>query len=203
MDRDCTGVTTTDWRRLAFACTVLIIVFRCVHASYGLWSAVPLEVVLTQAKGTELEYLRANDQLNLQRAAHKAFEGFEEGVLTFPPTYKYQPGADVYEERPDKKKRAPAWCDRVLWRVQRNSIAGASADVATMNQCTLVYYGRSEQVCSLTKAHNTTGSPQHTPLPPFPIPPFWAFKRCWFSLVSRRGVASALRITSPFTPCST
>lgn len=40
---------------------------------------------------------------------------FEEGPLTFKPTYKYQPGTDLYEQRPDKKLRAPAWCDRILW----------------------------------------------------------------------------------------
>lgn len=29
---------------------------------------------------------------------------------------RYQTGTDLYERRPDKKHRAPAWCDRVLWR---------------------------------------------------------------------------------------
>jgi phosphatidylinositol-bisphosphatase len=43
------------------------------------------------------------------------FLDFEEGPLTFKPTYKYQPGTDLYEQRPDKKLRAPAWCDRILW----------------------------------------------------------------------------------------
>ena len=42
-------------------------------------------------------------------------------MLNFPPTYKYQPGTDLYEERPDKKLRAPAWCDRVLWKAQEPS----------------------------------------------------------------------------------
>jgi len=32
------------------------------------------------------------------------------------PTYKFQPGTSKYERRPDKKKRFPAWCDRILWR---------------------------------------------------------------------------------------
>eukprot|EP00953_Heterococcus_sp_UTEX-ZZ885_P000911 1001-Heterococcus_DN1.PRE.6 len=34
--------------------------------------------------------------------------------LEFLPTYKYQPGTHSYDTRPDKKVRAPAWCDRVL-----------------------------------------------------------------------------------------
>ena len=32
-----------------------------------------------------------------------------------PSLSRYQPGTDLYECRPDKKLRAPAWCDRVLW----------------------------------------------------------------------------------------
>ncbi|CAM9504238.1 unnamed protein product [Laminaria digitata] len=47
-----------------------------------------------------------------------AFAEFEEAPIHFAPTYKYQPGTQVYEERPEKKRRAPAWCDRVLWRTR-------------------------------------------------------------------------------------
>lgn len=60
--------------------------------------------------------LITHDQLNLERVRGNVFEGFEEGTINFPPTYKYQPGTDIYESRPDKKIRAPAWCDRILWR---------------------------------------------------------------------------------------
>jgi phosphatidylinositol-bisphosphatase len=35
--------------------------------------------------------------------------------LAFKPTYKYIPGTSEYDRRLDKKMRAPAWCDRVLW----------------------------------------------------------------------------------------
>ncbi len=41
-----------------------------------------------------LETLRAKDQLNIERQKGNAFVGFEEGVLTFPPTYKYEAGTD-------------------------------------------------------------------------------------------------------------
>ena len=71
-----------------------------------------------QAYGDEpdLEQLRLQDQLNIERAAGRSFLGFEEGLLSFRPTYKFQPGTDLYEQRPEKKLRTPAWCDRILWR---------------------------------------------------------------------------------------
>lgn len=60
--------------------------------------------------------LKTKDQLNIERDKGNVFQNFEEGQLNFAPTYKYQPGTDLYEQRPDKKLRAPAWCDRILWR---------------------------------------------------------------------------------------
>jgi len=50
------------------------------------------------------------------------------GPLTFDPTYKYQPGTDVYDTRPDKKIRAPAWCDRVLWKTHPGALSVQQLD---------------------------------------------------------------------------
>ena len=79
---------------------------------------VSAERCFEQAYGDEadLEQLRQQDQLNIERAAGRSFHGFAEGVLSFRPTYKFQPGTDLYEQRPEKKLRTPAWCDRILWR---------------------------------------------------------------------------------------
>jgi hypothetical protein len=37
------------------------------------------------------------------------------GPITFNPTYKYTSGTAIYDRRPNKKKRFPAWCDRILY----------------------------------------------------------------------------------------
>lgn len=58
------------------------------------------------------------DQLNVERKRGNVFRGFEEGRIAFPPTYKFQAGTMQYEKRPEKKLRAPAWCDRILWKAK-------------------------------------------------------------------------------------
>ena len=63
----------------------------------------------------DYDYLLEHDQLILEKSAGNAFKEWQEGPITFAPTYKYQPGAHLYERRPDKKKRSPAWCDRIQW----------------------------------------------------------------------------------------
>ncbi|EAZ26209.1 hypothetical protein OsJ_10076 [Oryza sativa Japonica Group] len=50
-----------------------------------------------------------------------AFHGWNEGAIAFSPTYKYYPNSDTYygcasHGRKGEKRRAPAWCDRILWR---------------------------------------------------------------------------------------
>lgn len=94
------------------------VVFWLGDLNYRIDESMMTEKVLQLSEKGELDELRYLDQLNQERAAGRVFEGFQEGVLNFRPTYKYQPGTDVYEQRPDKKLRAPAWCDRILWMAQ-------------------------------------------------------------------------------------
>eukprot|EP00927_Polykrikos_kofoidii_P084042 TRINITY_DN8755_c0_g1_i2.p1 TRINITY_DN8755_c0_g1~~TRINITY_DN8755_c0_g1_i2.p1 ORF type:complete len:1154 (-),score=179.45 TRINITY_DN8755_c0_g1_i2:87-3548(-) len=58
----------------------------------------------------QTEWLRF-DQLLLGLAP--GLRGFREGVVHFPPTYKYRPGTTELDT-----KRVPAWCDRVVYQAK-------------------------------------------------------------------------------------
>ncbi|KAM6563782.1 hypothetical protein CsatB_023780 [Cannabis sativa] len=63
--------------------------------------------------------LLEKDQLNTEREARRVFSGFDEGRIFFAPTYKYSHNSDAYAGetvKSKKKRRTPAWCDRILWR---------------------------------------------------------------------------------------
>ncbi|TQE14095.1 hypothetical protein C1H46_000014 [Malus baccata] len=63
--------------------------------------------------------LLEKDQLNMEREAGRVFNGFKEGQIFFAPTYKYSHNSDSYAgetTKSKKKRRTPAWCDRILWR---------------------------------------------------------------------------------------
>lgn len=86
--------------------------------NYRIDDSMATETVLKHSEAGTINALVPLDQLNIERAAGRVFQEFLEGQLTFRPTYKFQPSTDIYEQRPDKKLRAPAWCDRILWRAQ-------------------------------------------------------------------------------------
>lgn len=59
-----------------------------------------------------------SDQLSKELRSGHVFEGWKEGVISFPPTYKYEINSDRYvgeNPKEGEKKRSPAWCDRILW----------------------------------------------------------------------------------------
>ncbi|EXB99791.1 Type I inositol-1,4,5-trisphosphate 5-phosphatase 2 [Morus notabilis] len=59
-----------------------------------------------------------NDQLSKELRSGHVFEGWKEGLIDFPPTYKYEINSDRYvgeNPKEGEKKRSPAWCDRILW----------------------------------------------------------------------------------------
>ena len=54
-----------------------------------------------------------NDQLLFYKDQHPILSQFEEGLLRFPPTFKFDRFSESYDT--SKKYRVPAWCDRILW----------------------------------------------------------------------------------------
>jgi hypothetical protein len=87
--------------------------------NYRIVNSVDISEVYDMIYGHELLRLASYDQLCQEREKNTVFYGFNEGLLTFPPTYQFIPGKDVYDDRKDKKMRCPAWCDRILWRCGR------------------------------------------------------------------------------------
>ncbi|XP_044485328.1 type I inositol polyphosphate 5-phosphatase 4-like [Mangifera indica] len=62
--------------------------------------------------------LLENDQLRIEQRRGRVFNGWNEGKIYFPPTYKYSNNSDRYagdDRHPKEKRRTPAWCDRILW----------------------------------------------------------------------------------------
>ncbi|XP_055861808.1 inositol polyphosphate 5-phosphatase K-like isoform X2 [Biomphalaria glabrata] len=57
--------------------------------------------------------LYRNDQLYIAIQEGLIFDMFQEGTITFPPTYKFDPGTDKYDS--SAKRRIPAYCDRILY----------------------------------------------------------------------------------------
>ena len=83
------------------------------------------------ARNEEYQKLIQYDQLKTEHNEGRVFREFNEGLINFPPTYKYDVGSDVYDT--SEKARTPSYTDRILWR-------SIIPDVRT-NQ---LYYGRAE-----------------------------------------------------------
>ncbi|KAK5043588.1 hypothetical protein LTR84_011395 [Exophiala bonariae] len=78
--------------------------------------AIPRDTVISMVKRGELSKLLERDQIMVSRRRVSGFRlgPFTELPITFAPTYKYDVGSDNYDS--SEKKRAPAWCDRLLYR---------------------------------------------------------------------------------------
>ncbi|KAK2630114.1 hypothetical protein QTJ16_000934 [Diplocarpon rosae] len=69
-----------------------------------------------------LDSLLPHDQLRHVRRKKKAFhDGWREGPITFLPTYKYDVGSTSMFDS-SEKKRAPSWCDRILFRTRKDKV---------------------------------------------------------------------------------
>lgn len=74
------------------------------------------DTVIKAIHTRNLEKLLERDQLLVSRRKNPTFglKAFAELPIDFEPTYKYDVGTDTYDS--SEKHRAPAWCDRILYR---------------------------------------------------------------------------------------
>ncbi|XP_032598768.1 inositol polyphosphate 5-phosphatase E [Drosophila grimshawi] len=84
------------------------------------------------------------DQLSSVLADGAAFRGFMEANITFPPTYKYDPGSQNFDT--SSKQRAPAYTDRILYKYRQvqglvirrqSTVPGISTPTQPYIQCLL------------------------------------------------------------------
>ncbi|KAH8591489.1 putative PI phosphatase group protein-like protein [Bisporella sp. PMI_857] len=74
------------------------------------------DTVVSAVKANNFSKLLDRDQLLASKRKNPWFRlrAFHELPIAFAPTYKYDVGTDTYDT--SEKKRAPAWCDRLLYR---------------------------------------------------------------------------------------
>ncbi|OAD73140.1 hypothetical protein PHYBLDRAFT_96484, partial [Phycomyces blakesleeanus NRRL 1555(-)] len=72
------------------------------------------EEVSTCVYGGNLDALLRADQLQNEMRLQRVFSGYEEGPITFMPTYKYDNGTNVYDT--SEKQRVPGWTDRIIFK---------------------------------------------------------------------------------------
>uniref|UniRef100_A0A7S3EIC1 Inositol polyphosphate-related phosphatase domain-containing protein n=1 Tax=Rhodosorus marinus TaxID=101924 RepID=A0A7S3EIC1_9RHOD len=93
----------------------------------------PLEDVLRSVEEEDWESLLKHDQLKQAlKNAHGAFLNFNEGEISFPPTYKCNKrkvGYDVGTE--SQTPRTPAWTDRILWKIHEKHDGKTSTESTT------------------------------------------------------------------------
>ena len=74
------------------------------------------DAVLRALASNNINKLLERDQLLVSRRRSPTFalRALREAPIQFAPTYKYNVGTDTYDT--SEKRRAPAWCDRILYR---------------------------------------------------------------------------------------
>ncbi|XP_048100165.1 LOW QUALITY PROTEIN: phosphatidylinositol 4,5-bisphosphate 5-phosphatase A [Alosa alosa] len=117
-----------------------------------------MHVVKGAIDANKLAVLWEKDQLNMAKDSETVLEGFHEGPLKFPPTYKFDVGTNTYDT--SGKKRKPAWTDRILWRLRatappvvgnskRHSLSGLSSGLSSGTRVTQHFYrSHMEYTCS-------------------------------------------------------
>lgn len=107
--------------------------------------------VLDSIEAGLYEPLSVMDQLSSQLCSNPAspFAHFQEGALTFPPTYKFDPNSRLYDT--SEKMRVPGWCDRILYRCNTGVILGKVHGVQTYTSVGDMLHSDHRPVCAVVR----------------------------------------------------
>lgn len=87
------------------------------------------EIINLISRG-DFQRLQQYDQLNIEKNSGRVLVDFSEGLLQFPPTFKYKKYTTDYSYFIFSTEREPSWCDRVLWRGDSKILAyGSRQDI--------------------------------------------------------------------------
>ncbi|KAG2196876.1 hypothetical protein INT46_006055 [Mucor plumbeus] len=90
-------------------------------------------VIKNWLRQDRLDVLLDYDQLSIERNAGRTFQMFDEGPISFAPTYKYDAGTNQYDT--SEKRRAPSWTDRILWKKDRKGANKQSLELKSYKNC--------------------------------------------------------------------
>lgn len=85
-----------------------------------------------------------------ERVAGRAFSGYLEGAILFPPTFKYDRGSDQFDT--SSKARPPAWTDRILYNMAVRAEPAIQAPTVTVDGIT----------APLSHSHDVLGTHKNT-----------------------------------------
>ncbi|ELU13654.1 hypothetical protein CAPTEDRAFT_98393, partial [Capitella teleta] len=98
--------------------------------------------VVKRVQNNDLESLYQYDQLKKAMAEEVILVDFQEGPLTFPPSYKFDKKTNVYDT--SSKKRKPGWCDRILWMVHPDTFEDVPLSVRQVAYSSIPEYTDSD-----------------------------------------------------------
>ncbi|CAH8606416.1 unnamed protein product [Dicrocoelium dendriticum] len=79
--------------------------------------AIVEQMLKSERRSSLYDNLLCSDELHLSRSAGRVFQGFDEGKIKFPPTFKLDPNSDAYDT--SDKQRVPSYTDRILFLAHR------------------------------------------------------------------------------------
>nr|XP_057912957.1 inositol polyphosphate 5-phosphatase K [Doryrhamphus excisus] len=121
-----------------------------------------IHVVKCAIDSNKFPLLWERDQLNMAKNTESILEGFLEGPLQFPPTYKFDVGTHTYDT--SAKKRKPAWTDRILWRLRHKGSPVPTHNAALQRGLTSWLGGATKVTQHAYRSHKAFTISDHKPV---------------------------------------